>query len=432
VVRTFLTRGSAAAASALIPGVRGVVLLSILFAFHGEGAGATVGLTTSYFGVTLVATAGLGVSAVFRFSRHAGPLESVANELQAQFKISAAAAVLLLVVTVTGGLIIPTVIAVDATLFRAYWFGYSASVIVLPFAATLTGLFQSRNRDAENLLLTLASAAVQVGVTYISAANGQSPLTTVLAAAFAGSLADVVAVAWRVVFLAPDRSLGIRSVARGAALLVRRPFGVFRELPGSITGALDGLILMTVFAVAGTIAAGASVIDGAIVVLVVAILRTLIVPLKQFGMAGGRIIAQRRTLGQGDGKQLLTLIATSCVILWSIAALILLIKAATPLLDLLPWPFVLLMGAQLLLEPVTGVAFAAQKILDRPAFGLRTLAILSFLGTIPALLLLSSMGVATALNVWATVFCARVLFFLLLFPRVGILRSAAKGETAGG
>jgi hypothetical protein len=296
----------------------------------------------------------------------------------------------------------------------------------------LTGLFQSRNRDAENLLLTLASAAVQLGVAYISAANGQSTLTTVLAAAIAGSLADVVAVAWRVVFLAPDRTLGIRSVARGAALLVRRPLGAFRELPGSIAGALDGLILMTVFAVAGTIAAGASVVDGAIVVLVVAILRTLIVPLKQFGMAGGRLIAQRRTLGQGDGKQLLTLIATSSVILWSIAALILLIKAATPLLDLLPWPFVLLMGAQLFLEPVTGVAFAAQKILDRPAFGLRTLAILSFLGTIPALLLLSSMGVATALNVWATVFCARVLFFLLLFPRVGILRSAAKGETAGG
>jgi hypothetical protein len=396
--------------------------LSILFAFYSESAGATVGLTASYFGVALVATAGLGVAAVFHLSSHAAmPLEDIAQELGVLFRTSTAATVLLLAVTVAAGMVIPSVVAVDGVLFSAYWFGYSASVIVLPFAATMTGVFQSRNRDTENLLLTIAAAVIHLGLTYVSASSGQTALTTVLVAAIAGSITDVLAVAWRVVMLAPDRTLGIRSIARGVVLFARRPIEAFRELPGSVTGALDGLILMTVFTVAGTIAARASVLDGAIVVLVVATLRTLIIPLKQFGMAGGRLIVQRRAHGVPDGTQLRTLVATSAVILWSIAALIVLVRATTPLLGLLPWPIVLLMGTQLVLEPVTGVAFAAQKILDRPAFGLRTLAIVSFAGTLPVLLLLSALGAATALSVWSTVFCARVLFFLLLLPRVGIL-----------
>lgn len=430
MVRAFLTSGLAAAASAFIPGARGVALLSMLLAFYGEDAGASVGLTASYFGIALAGTAGLGVTAVFRLSRRTSTsLGSVAEDLERLFRAAAAATVVLVVITVAAGIVVPLIVPVDATLFNAYWFGYSLSVIVLPFAATLTGVFQARNRDTENLLLAIAGAVVHLGVTYVSSSTGQPALTTVLVAALVGSASDLLAVMWRTVFLAPDRALGSRSIARGVMLFIRRPVAGLRELPASLTGALDGLILMTVFTVAATIAARTSVADGAIVVLVVATLRAVIVPLKQFGMAGGRIIVQRRALGVPDNRQLRKLVATSAVILWSIAALILLIKVTTPLLDMLPWPIAGLMAAQLVLEPVTGVAFAAQKILDRPAFGLSALMIVSVAGTIPVLLMLSALGVATALWVWSAVFSARVLFFLYLVARMRFGQSTLERES---
>jgi hypothetical protein len=261
-----------------------------------------------------VATAGLGVTAVFRLSRRTTTsLGTVAEDLQRLFRAAAAAAVVLVVITVAAGIVVPLIVPVDGTLFNAHWFGYSLSVIVLPFAATLTGVFQGRNRDTENLLLTSAAAVVHLGVTYVSSSTGQTGLTTVLVAALAGSATDLLAAMWRTVFLATDRALGSRSIARGVMLYIRRPIAGLRELPASLTGALDGLILMTVFTAAATIAARTSVADGVIVVLVVATLRAVIVPLKQFGMAGGRIIVQRRALGVPDNRQLRKLVATSAV-----------------------------------------------------------------------------------------------------------------------
>jgi hypothetical protein len=87
------------------------------------------------------------------------------------------------------------------------------------------------------------------------------------------------------------------------------------------------------------------------------------------------------------------------------------------------------MAAQLVLEPVTGVAFAAQKILDRAAFGLVALMIVSYVGTIPALLMLSALGVATALWVGSAVFSARVLFFPYLVARILFRQSTRERES---
>lgn len=77
-------------------------------------------------------------------------------------------------------------------------------------------------------------------------------------------------------------------------------------MPQSVTGALDGLILMTVFTVAEPVGARESVLDGAIVVFIVATPRTLIIPLEYFGMVGGRLGFQSRALGEPNRRQLLS------------------------------------------------------------------------------------------------------------------------------
>ncbi len=411
MVKDFLTRGSAAALSAFIPSVRPALILAIFMAFYGDEVQATVGLTASYFGIAFVVTAGFTVAAVFALAKHvSSPVSDCGPILVGEFRVGSAAAVVLSVLAVIAGLLLPPIIGVEAALFYAFWFTSIGSLLIMPFGATLSGTFQARNRDLENLLLSVGATLIQLGAALAVGLAGASPLHAVLTVGLTGFACDLLALLYRSVFLDRSHGLGARLVLAGIREFLAKPLLAVRQFPDRTKGALDGLILMTVFTVAGTVATQNSARDGAIVVTVVAILRSFVIPLKQYGLVGGRLIRQREALGEDAVRNFRVLALISFAILAATALSFVVLRASTTAFSSIPWLIVLLMVAQLCAEPITGFGFAAHKILSAPSFGVKALAIISFCVTIPVLLVLPSINVATAEVIWLAVFGSRVLF----------------------
>lgn len=422
LVRALLARGSAAALSAFVPSLRPALLLAIFLMFYGAEVQAAVGLTASYFGIASVLTAGFTISAIFALAPHAkSRVSDLGHLLSREFRVGTGAVFALCAAGVVLGLLLPPIIDVEPALFLAFWFTSLGSLALMPYGATLSGAFQARNRDLENLILSVAATVLQLAIAVLAGVLGASPVVAVVAAGAAGVASDLLALAYRTWVLDETRGGMLAVIRTGMREFGANPLNSLRELPRYSKGALDGLVLMTVFTIAGTVAAGHSARDGAIVVMVVAVLRAIVIPMKQFGLVGGRLIRQ-----SGDAsdsfRRLRSLTGVVLLMLVCAAMLLLILRAATPALDSIPWLIIGLMAAQLALEPVTGFVFAVQKVLIDPAIGLKALVIISFAVTIPALVVVMVLQAGTAELVWSIVFAARVIFAFALGLETSVLR----------
>lgn len=427
MVRSFLTRGSLAALGAFIPSVRPVLILGILVVSYDASVQTVVGLTGTYFGLALVLVAGFTVSAIFRLSRMKNEsVEALRAPITEEFRLASGAAVSLGVFAAVGGILLPLVLSVDPVLFRTYWFGTALSLLVLPFSATLLGVYQTRNRDGENLAIAVTAALFQVLVAVSVVRAELSSLNAVLVIGVSGVVSDVGALVYRLKRLGFEEGTTRRVLSDSVSLFVASPIHAIRELPSRLKPALDGLVLMTVFTVAGTVAAANGPRDGAVVVLVVALMRAVVIPLKQFGLVGGRLIAQAGGTLADDRVRFFQLTAIATGILVSIAASLLVVRAIATPLSLIPWMIISMMALQLCMEPVTGFGFGAQKVLTSPTFGLRSLVVISLGLTIPALLTLWLLGWGSAESIWAVVFLGRLIFFSSLVMRLANWSSASQ------
>ncbi|MBH0023925.1 hypothetical protein [Salinibacterium sp. SWN248] len=412
---------------AFIPSVRPVLILGILVVSYDASVQTVVGLTGTYFGLALVLVAGFTVSAIFRLSRLKNEsVEALRAPITEEFRLASGAAVSLGVFAAAGGFLLPLVLSVDPVLFRTYWFGAALSLLILPFSATLLGVYQTRNRDGENLAIAVTAALFQVLVAVSVVAAELSSLNAVLVIGVSGVVSDVGALVYRLKRLGFEEGTTRLVLADSVRLFVASPIHAIRELPSRLKPALDGLVLMTVFTVAGTVAAASGPRDGAVVVLVVALMRAVVIPLKQFGLVGGRLIAQAGGTLADDRARFLQLTAIATGILVSIAASLLVVRAIATPLSLIPWMIVSMMALQLCMEPVTGFGFGAQKVLTSPTFGLKSLVVISLGLTIPALLTLWLLGLGSAESIWAVVFLGRLVFFSSLVIRLANLSSASQ------
>ncbi|MBH0083255.1 hypothetical protein [Salinibacterium sp. SWN167] len=419
LVVEFLKRGTLAALGAFIPSAQPAIILAILFAAYGTEVQTAVGLSATFVGVGLVSSAGFAIHAVFAFTgRSLDDRESYLREVSVEFRLAAVAAGLTLLGAVVVGVVVSLSLADSGELFRNYWFASLTSLILLPFSATLSGIFQAQNRDGENLVLTLAAAGVLVFAAAGLAFTNVSPQVFVVGLGMTSSAVSVANVLYRTRRVTPIYSFTLRQLTFGWVLDGAFIRSALRALPGRVRGALDGVILMTVFSVAATIAARNSAADGAIVLAVVAILRMIVIPLKQYGLVGGRLIRQRSKSNAEKNRLLWRLIAVTSVCLLVCSVVLVGLGAFTPYLGAIPTVVIAAMAFQLLLEPITGFALGAQKVLDSPGFGLGSLAVISVGLTLPALFLISFWGEATAEAVWLTVVSARFIYFLVLLARV--------------
>lgn len=146
--------------------------------------------------------------------------------------------------------------------------------------------------------------------------------------------------------------------------------------------------------------------DGCIVSLVVAVMRMIVIPSKQFGLVGGRMYAL------GKIASIKTIIASSAVSLILVSALV--VPSYTLLASTqIPFFILALMCVQILLEPLTGVLYGFVKVKLGPEVGVNALFIAYLAVAVPLVGFLGLLSLSTALNVWVALFIARLIFCLL-------------------
>lgn len=408
----FLRRALLASAAGFLPAFRTALVLLLLGGAVPPVVSAAVGLGGSVLGTTLVLAAGITVTTLRACLPSAiGDPDAAVRARRAEVRSAAAASC---VFAALGAGVLAAGIATGAHLFVTYWLCLLPTIVLAPVSAVISGAFQATNRDGVNLATALIGTLAQVAVTAGAVGVGAPPLLTV---ALIGATSSVTALVGTVVRGRQVMRAGLFTAAiirGGLADAVRQPVAVLRGLGERAAAAVDGLVFMVAFTAAVLVASADSPGAGATVALTVALMRSVVVPVKQFGSVGARFVLQER--GRPDPISLRTVQANSALVLILAALALVLARVLVPSFSLLIWPIVLAMVAQLLLEPWAGVLFAFRKLTESTASGL--VALLVAYGGVAAagLAALAVVGRGSAGPVWATLFAARLVFVVLQLP----------------
>lgn len=411
--RDYLGRASLAASALFLPNFRVVIVLLVLAATYPPEVRAAVGLGGSMTAVVTVLASGFVVTTVractpaLRKST-VGP-RGAATALHREFTAAFGAAGLLLVVGAVVGIACALWTDTDiGGFFAVYWLCAVPAVALTPIGFVLNGAFQSLHRDVGNLGAAATGTAVQALVAVVVVLAHTPPVVAVAALGGATSVAGVVGAAIRGRQLATIGLLSARTVRSAARSAIGRPTAALRSLIERGAASVDGLVFMVTFTVAVLVASAYSPASGAAVALAVSLMRSTIVPLKQFGVVGARFVLKEQ--GQPNAMRLAT-VQTSCVaLLLGAAAILVGARAVVPPLDELSWVLVAMMVTQLVLEPWGGVLYAYRKVAESTFRGLPAL-FGAYCGiAAPGLLLIAILHVATAEATWAVLLLARIAF----------------------
>ncbi|WP_228474370.1 hypothetical protein, partial [Streptomyces calidiresistens] len=206
------------------------------------------------------------------------------------------------------------------------------------------------------------------------------------------------------------------AVLRGGWAVLRR--GVrprLRRLPALVSGTTDALVMMSSFMVVMLVAHRDGAATAAVTAVLVNVVRTLVVPLKQFGIVGGRLAAAADDPGGIDRR--LRLFAGCVTALLAPLGLLLLIFPAAPgwlTGEALAHPdaetAIRLVGLQLLVEGVAGFGSSALKIVVSPGASLPHLMAVMYGFAVPAVVVLSLAGRLSLVSLWAVMLSARLVF----------------------
>ncbi|MDO4241647.1 MAG: hypothetical protein Q4C71_03845 [Microbacteriaceae bacterium] len=275
-------------------------------------------------------------------------------------------------------------------------------MLIGPFSAVLTGRMQLAQKESmvfgRNLLITSLSIGSVLLVAWVVK---QNPDLIVYALPAIGIFKSLSYLVMTIMFYRKIGGFGTCFKQQKLTKYLReiRPSGLLKI----VAGAIDGMVFSAVFAFAIAVSARHSVQDGFVVTLVVAVMRMIVVPSKQFGLVGGRFYAS------GAIDSVRTIVASSGLIL-TLGALVILPfyiwqhpgKFSTLLL--------VLMFAQILLEPFAGVIFGFLKVAAGPGSALWGMLATYLLLALPGLVLLGFWQIASAEIVWTLLFAARLVF----------------------
>jgi hypothetical protein len=393
-----------------------VIVLFVIGATYSSEVRSTIGLTGTLYGLVFVLAIGFSVQTVHRASaviKSGGGVERVRRPLRhivaTELSYAAAASVGIVVVSIAVLVAVPLTTSLDPAIFRIYWLCFFPGLALVPFTLVINGAFQSVHRDYSNLAAALVATLVQAAVASTALLLHCTPTILVIVLGLLSTATALFGVSFRLARLKATGidTGGVMAVAlrRFAAHPLRRVCGV----PIRLAGSIDGVVFMGTFAIATFVTIAYSVSDGAEIAFAIALMRAIIVPMKQFGLVGGRMVIQGV---HGTGVKLTQRdVMQVCLAIVAVLALIVVaLRILTPSLQLVPWSIMVMMIAQLLLEPFSGILYSFVKIVHSPRQGLPAL-FTSYLAIgIPALLALSALGMASAIAVWACLFGTRVIF----------------------
>lgn len=382
-----------------------LVVIAFDIGYGAEGA-APLGSATSVFGAAVLLSVGCAVVTLRTVSTVLatdGPDAQqglrLARVIEAEFRIAwifstgglVLATLLLAVVWVTS----PQVIAPVAL----YLLGAVPWIVIVPHSSVTNGAFQALNRDSENARISVVTSLLQVtGAVVVLAV---SPPLTIALAVVAGisSACAILALAYRMHVLRALIGHPIHLV------MTERAPSATKAVAQRVAAGVDGAIYLGVFLLATALATRHSLESGAAVALAVAVMRLLIIPIKQLGLVGGRFIVRGKFRSLEAGLSVIRWTAAlpcsavaGCVLIWGVV-----LHGIPPLLAVV-------LAAQLLLEPVAGVQFAALKVAIGPRAGV-ILLVLCYCLLAPTLLLSAvALGYGEAWQLWGLLLAVRMVF----------------------
>lgn len=383
---------------------------------HGERGTAAAGTATTIFGAAVLLSVGCAITTLravsvqiarFNVDENAR-FDEISSVLREEFGYARIFSLLGLAIAATlCGL--TAIVAPDISGAVAwYLLGALPWMLVVPQTSVTNGAFQATDRDGFNARIALLTGAVQL-VAAASILLLRLPLElSMLLAGAAGSAAAVAALIYRLHVLGRIGKHSVRAFGRLPASARRAGIAV------RLAAGADGVVYMTVFLVATIVATRYALESGALIALAVSVMRLLIVPIKQLGLVGGRLLAQGKF---GDPRIGLRTIQITAAYACMAAALAVVVWGAVP--SDLPILLGCLLAAQLLIEPVAGVQFAALKIAIGPAAGVRLLLVCYWVIAPLLLVLIAAFGIGEAWVIWTALLAVRIVF------AVGVARLTA-------
>ena len=402
-----LARAANNSVAVVVPQVVGLVLVLAFAWSHGYAGTAAVGGATTIFGAAVLLSVGCSITAIRAVSTQIAAANAPVSErtaflpatLQNEFGIAWVFSLVGLAIAWT--LVALTAIVSPEISVAVAWYVLGATpwILVVPHTSVTIGTFQALDRDGLNARIAMATGGAQA-VSGALVLLLRLPLEhSMLLVSISGSAVAVAALAYRV-----------RLLTRFAQCPVRifPSWGISnlgKEVSLRLAAGADGLVYMTIFLLATTVATRSSVTSGAAVAIAVAVMRLLIIPIKQLGLVGGRLIAQGAFESPRTGLRTIRVTASfACIV----AALFVLTWGAVP--GDMPMSLAVLLAVQLLIEPVAGVQFAVLKVAVGPEAGVALLLICYWIAA-PALLIGAALlGLDEPWMIWIVLLAVRLAF----------------------
>lgn len=423
--RDFLTHAVAAAGSLLIVNARPLVLVAVMGAVYGHEIQSIVGLVGTLTGLAIVVSTGFIPTTVRKFAKpfHQN-LGVKTHALRAGLATELAIGLATTVIIFLTALLCTIIAALNGqTLFVVYWVAALPGMLLNPVGFIFTGLFQARSQDVANLR-----------------ASSTGLIINILAAITLALIHPPASVALAILGLTSTSSATVGLIYRGHKLkqaqilypgvsgLTWHEFGTrtvssFRGLGERFAASIDGVVYLTTFSFAITIALNHSPTDGAATALAVSIMRMVVIPLKQFGFVGARMGLRERN--QPGALSLATVELSTLVLLVPAAGVLVLCWLYLPLVGVLPPLMVALMVLQLLIEPWAGIRYAYNKVRFTGYTGLLGL-LVAYVVVSPVLFtVVIATSSVSATTVWAALLITRLVF-------AGIQTSRPARDSASG
>lgn len=395
--------GLVLSASSLMPLTVASVSLLVLSRTYGALATASTAQASNLLGIAVALSAGSQVMLLRQGSmtlRRGKPSDLSAlrpvldDEMRFAIRAGLFLGVLFVVVTLSAAMFTP-----GSLLVFGYVLACAPRIFLMPTNMVCYGglkLLGNRRGIVTTAILQLMSGLVPLAFVAVFPHNALYGVISInaLQTVFFGGIA-----VWRIWFI-------YRAI--GASVSVRpwfsAPNGLWRGLFDRAVAGVDGVVYMSIFFVATLLATRHSVHDGAVISIVVSLMRLVVIPLKQFGLTMG---SESNRTGTGGRR----LIADCAVVTMPICIVVAFVMgiAASHSLDGEAARFIVpLMVIQLLLEPFAGILYTAIKVRWGATAQVRWFFGLYVLGLLPALFAASFIGSANALTVWGLWFTTRV------------------------
>ena len=293
--------------------------------------------------------------------------------------------------------------SVDGDLFEPYILAALPLVAITPLNQTVNGFLMSRGQELKILTASALSLMLQLIVLAVVLLRVSDEIYALTLISAGSSAVTVIVFLYRLRLLS---RLTLGGVATVFTFTPPRKSDLHRGILERVIAGLDGIIYMTVFLVATSVAARSSVADGASVAGLVAFMRLLIIPMKQFGVVGGRMM-----LSTGEDSDSFRRCYRKILPISGAAGLLAagyaLWNAPAPGQAL---PLAILVLVQVILEPFAGVTYSLLQVLHGPRSVITILVTSYVLFGLSLLLTLGLTVGLTAVGTWAVLLGVRLIF----------------------